>query len=639
MNFRKDINGLRAIAVIAVVLFHFNASWMPGGFAGVDVFFVISGFLMTSIIIRGFERERFSIISFYLARASRIIPALAALCFVLLVFGWFFLIPSEFQLLGKHAGSSIGFISNIAYWRESGYFDAISHEKWLLHTWSLSVEWQFYLIYPVLLVVMQKIMSVKRIKIVLLIGTILGFIYCVYITYSSPNFAYYFLPSRAWEMMLGGIAYLYPLDISSNRKKMTQWLGFFLILGSYIFISKENIWPGYLALIPCFGAFLILQANQNDSLLTSNIVFQKLGYWSYSIYLWHWPLTVYYYESSGGNHSPIIYIILSVLLGWLSYKYIECIKLHKIEKITFINLLKFKPLHYVLVISFSSIIIFISNGVNWKFRAAANSPDALYLKKYQKENYVSKYVNIEYKQECNFFDGNKAKINDIPDSCINNGEGGIFLWGDSHAQALSYGLRSTFTETVFNQVATSGCRPLVKEDILTKSEFKIACDKSNTKAKNAILQIKPKIIILAQKLEHDKNNYFEIKNYLDSNNINASILLIGPVPQWRPSLPKAIVKRHFNPSERYIKDVYFVEETLSINSILKERYSDSKINYISIIDALCNDNNKCLAKIDDKNTPLIWDYGHLSLEGSMYIAQTVISSKIKKILLEEMASK
>lgn len=182
-TFRHDINGLRAIAVIAVVLFHFNPSWVPGGFAGVDVFFVISGFLMTGIIFRGLEQNNFSILKFYVARANRIIPALAVLCSVLLVVGWFYLTPLEYKALGKHAASSITFLSNITYWREAGYFDTSSHEKWLLHTWSLSVEWQFYIIYPIILVLLSKLFSIKTIKSILLAGTILGFIFCVVATY------------------------------------------------------------------------------------------------------------------------------------------------------------------------------------------------------------------------------------------------------------------------------------------------------------------------------------------------------------------------------------------------------------------------------------------------------------------------
>ena len=165
MQFRKDINGLRAIAVIGVVLFHFNPSWMPGGFAGVDVFFVISGFLMTKIIFRGLEQDSFSVLKFYVARANRIIPALSLLCLVLLSVGWLFLSPLEYRALGKHIVSSITFISNIIYWTESGYFDAASQGKWLLHTWSLSLEWQFYIIYPLILVAMKQFLSLKIMKV------------------------------------------------------------------------------------------------------------------------------------------------------------------------------------------------------------------------------------------------------------------------------------------------------------------------------------------------------------------------------------------------------------------------------------------------------------------------------------------
>ena len=156
MQFRRDINGLRAIAVVAVVLFHFIPNSLKGGFAGVDVFFVISGFLMTSIIIGKLESNTFSLISFYNARFKRIVPALLVLSTVLLVLGWFVLLNVEYEQLSKHIFSSLMFISNITYWLESGYFEAASHEKLLLHTWSLSVEWQFYLIYPVALILLNK---------------------------------------------------------------------------------------------------------------------------------------------------------------------------------------------------------------------------------------------------------------------------------------------------------------------------------------------------------------------------------------------------------------------------------------------------------------------------------------------------
>jgi peptidoglycan/LPS O-acetylase OafA/YrhL len=177
--FRKDINGLRALAVIAVVIFHFKPTWMEGGFAGVDVFFVISGFLMTGIIFRSLELNDFSVLKFYVARANRIIPALALLCIFLLLMGMIILTPNEYKELGKHVVGSIGFFSNILYWSESGYFDSASHDKWLLHTWSLSVEWQFYIIYPLVIFLLHKFISIKYLKLLILIGAITSFILCI----------------------------------------------------------------------------------------------------------------------------------------------------------------------------------------------------------------------------------------------------------------------------------------------------------------------------------------------------------------------------------------------------------------------------------------------------------------------------
>ena len=631
MKFRKDINGLRAIAVIAVVLFHFNASWLPGGFAGVDVFFVISGFLMTGIIFRGIEQENFSILKFYTARANRIIPALAILCLALLLFGWFFLTPLDYKALGKHTVSSISFLSNITYWRESGYFDAESHEKWLLHSWSLSAEWQFYIIYPIVLVVIRKFMSLKAMKATILAGTILGFVFCVIATYKWPNPSYYLLPTRAWEMMIGGIAYLYPFKLQDRRKKLVEWFGLALIFSSYFLISKDNIWPGYLAFFPVLGSFFIIQAQRNDSFFTSNILFQKLGAWSYSIYLWHWPLVVaiYYFAL----HDIFIYfgIILSVLLGFFSNKYIETIKFRNDFSSVF-DYLKCKPIYFSLFTGFTGGYMFIANGIENPMRSINTSEEAQYISKYHRDNY-KKYLTEAYNLQCDFFDGDSytAKINDIPKKCTSNGEGGIFIWGDSHAQALYYGFRTSFPNTNINQVASSACRPLIKEDDKTSGEFKIACDRSNYMAKKEILKIMPKVIILAQRIDHDQNDYNEILEYLHENNLKSKLILVGPVPQWQLSLPNIIAKRHFNIDERRFVDSSFVDAVFKINSNLHMKYENSDIEYISIIDKLCNKKG-CVAKIDNKNTPLVWDYGHLSLDGSKYVVENIVKGVIEDYL-------
>lgn len=371
MKFRKDINGLRSIAVIAVVLFHFNSSWLPGGFVGVDVFFVISGFLMTGIIFRGIEQDNFSILKFYVARANRIIPALAMLCFALLIFGWLCLTPLDYKTLGKHVGSSMGFLSNITYWKESGYFDAASHEKWLLHTWSLSAEWQFYIIYPLILVAMKKIMSLNSIKVAILIGTFLGFIFCIVVSYKWPNPAYYLLHTRAWEMMLGAVAYLYPFKLNDNRKKTFEFIGLALIIVSAVFITKENAWPGYLALVPVLGAFLLIQADRKNSTITGNVVFQKLGGMSYSIYLWHWPFVVAIYYYSLNSYFIYIGLVLSILFGFISNKYIERIRFRS----DFSNIYQYykcKPIYLSFLIGALGSIVFLSKGFEDRFTLNGN---------------------------------------------------------------------------------------------------------------------------------------------------------------------------------------------------------------------------------------------------------------------------
>lgn len=447
LQFRKDINGLRAIAVVAVVLFHFNASWMPGGFAGVDVFFVISGFLMTGIIFRGIEQEKFSILKFYIARANRIIPALAVLCLVLLIFGWFYLTPYDFKLLGKHVASSIGFLSNIIYWSESGYFDTASHGKWLLHTWSLSVEWQFYIIYPIILVGLRKFISVKAMKATILIGTILGFAFCVIATYKFPNGSYYLLPTRAWEMMIGGVAYLYPFALQEKRKKLVERFGLVLIVGSYFLISKENPWPGYFAVLPVLGSFLVIQAQRNDSIITSNLALQKLGAWSYSIYLWHWPLVVAIYYFSLNDMFIYLGITLSVLLGFLSNKYIEKIDF-KNDFGDVISYLKFKPLYMVLVVGAIGAVTFIENGF-------------IKLAPYEYQYLINNAKPSPYRNKCHI-----NEYQDPAESCEYFGND--ILWatfGDSHSTEIAYALaeKLKIDDVGLKHFSFSGCRPSYQE--------------------------------------------------------------------------------------------------------------------------------------------------------------------------------
>lgn len=321
-NFRYDINGLRAIAVLSVLLFHFSPNLLPGGFAGVDVFFVISGFLMTSIIFRGFENKKFSYLQFVINRAKRIVPALLTVTIVLLIAGYLTLGQDAYKLLGKHARDSLLFISNITYAKENGYFDVSSTYKLLLHTWSLSVEWQFYLIYPAILLILKRFTTIQTLKILIIIFLCISLALSVYITYKNPTNGYFQFYTRAWEMMLGGIAFLYPIHSCHKRYSLILELaGLTLITSAFFMINHTVLWPGYMAIIPVFGTYLCILAH-NQSTILKFYPINKIGLWSYSIYLVHWPL-LSFGTILGWNLSISAYLSLTLLLSIILYYTIE----------------------------------------------------------------------------------------------------------------------------------------------------------------------------------------------------------------------------------------------------------------------------------------------------------------------------
>ena len=296
-QFRTDINGLRAYAVILVVLFHFKVLGFSAGFLGVDIFFVISGYLMSKIIIEKLNENNFTFFDFYLSRALRIIPALFFLILFITILGWFIFIPEDFKNFSKDARYSLTFLSNNLYYRQAGdYFAANTHDKALLHTWSLSVEWQFYLIFPILLVAFQKFIQPKKLMglflILLFSASLLS---SIIITPKDSIYAFFSLTTRAWELIAGGLVYYYFKNFEPSLLigNSIFSLGTLLIVLSLIIFNTETTWPSYSALLPVMGTMCILIANQQNCILTSSKPIQWLGNCSYSIYLWHWPISFF----------------------------------------------------------------------------------------------------------------------------------------------------------------------------------------------------------------------------------------------------------------------------------------------------------------------------------------------------------
>jgi len=391
LKFRTDINGLRALAVAFVVIFHFDESLLQGGFVGVDIFFVISGFLMTSIVLTKLEINSLSIWRFYLSRANRILPALIFLCVFWLVVGYFWFSLIDYKALAKDSITSILFLSNFFYWKTSGYFAAASNEKFLLHTWSLSVEWQFYLVYPIVLSLLYRFWGIAVTRVALIIGLIMSLFLSIYFSQSHSVPSYFLLPTRAWEMLLGGIAFVYPFSLSRSTRRLTNGIGLALMLLSCIIISSEVAWPGYMALLPCFATYLVIVSNEQDSLITKNLIVQMLGRWSYSIYLWHWPIvTVGYYYSF--QNWFVMGVVLSITAGALSYHFVESINFS--NNIPLRNFYKAKPFVLCIPVVFVCTYILVNDGVTTRFSSERKAINLQALNAVRDLHYPSANLNI-----------------------------------------------------------------------------------------------------------------------------------------------------------------------------------------------------------------------------------------------------
>ena len=339
-EFRSDINALRAIAVLAVVFFHFGVPGFAGGFAGVDVFFVIAGYLITGQIVQRCASGRFSLRSFYLNRLRRIFPALALVCVVWLLWAWHHVLPRDLTYQARHAAAALFFVSNQAFAGERGYFDPTAFSKPLLHTWSLSVEAQFYLFLPLVLLALQRLQRWLRAPLrsaltvtALAVALVASLAWCILLSRATPGAAFYLLLTRAWELLAGGLLALWqrqrtPPPALANAGAV---LALSVLLGSLCLLNESLAWPGYWTVLPVSAAVLFL-AMQDAPLLRALLrlrPLQWLGDISYSLYLWHWPLLLYLrdYEATRGHALQpaelLALMVMSLLTAAASWKWIE----------------------------------------------------------------------------------------------------------------------------------------------------------------------------------------------------------------------------------------------------------------------------------------------------------------------------
>ena len=331
LAYRRDIDGLRAVAVLAVVLFHFGVPGVTGGFVGVDVFFVISGFLITSIIWRERQAGHFSFVDFWARRARRILPALFVMMAATLAVGWFLLAPKDYEELGRSVHYQAIFTSNLLFSRQHGYFEAASDIKPLLHTWSLAVEEQFYIIFPLLLTLLVS--RLKHWRLALFAILLVSFGMSVWAVSHAPQKAFFLLHMRAWELLAGAMLAVMPLRDWRASPALAQGvslLSMALILIAVFGFDSTTPFPGAAALLPVLGVVGLIWANGQHvtwvGRLLSSRVMVGLGLISYSWYLWHWPVFVYASYAAVDGLSPLelgALMLLSLVLGYLSWRFVE----------------------------------------------------------------------------------------------------------------------------------------------------------------------------------------------------------------------------------------------------------------------------------------------------------------------------
>ena len=334
MHYRGEIDGLRTLAVVPVILFHAGIRTFSGGFVGVDVFFVISGYLITSILISELQSGTFSILKFYERRARRIQPALFAVMFVSLPFAWFLLPPGDMESFAQSLVAVSLFSSNFLFWHQAGYFDTATELKPLIHTWSLAVEEQFYLFFPLLLLLTWRFGKSRVLWIMAAVSS-LSLLTAHYGARHFPGFAYFLLPTRAWELAIGAsIAFYYSEhNIKRHNRWVAQWgslIGLLLVAYSVFAFDKETPFPGVYALVPTLGAALIIVFATHETWvgrLLGSKPFVGLGLLSYSAYLWHQPIFSFarfgILDESQDTMLMLCLAVISVVLGYLSWRFIE----------------------------------------------------------------------------------------------------------------------------------------------------------------------------------------------------------------------------------------------------------------------------------------------------------------------------
>jgi peptidoglycan/LPS O-acetylase OafA/YrhL len=608
MKYRNDIAGLRAVAVLPILLFHAGVTALPGGFIGVDIFFVISGFLITSIICREMDSGVFSQVEFYRRRVARIVPALSLVLISTLVAGYFLLLPFEMRDLGKSVASAALFVSNFFFMVKADYFGGAAESKPLLHTWSLAVEEQFYIFYPIGVFILKR-WAPKMLKPVLCAGVISSLALAFLLNYVKPDAAFYLIPARAWELGAGGLIALnfFPAINSKGTKQLISVGGLAAIFLGCFLITSELAFPAPWALVPVMGTVLLIAYGQDAITFRflSSPPMTFIGDISYSTYLWHWPVITFYRLLTGNELDLVETVALvsaSIGLAWLTYLLVERPLLKRLRK------------GAALPIALGGLGVLVAIAV----AALLTSMSSDRLGRYPAEigriaSYASYTETQEYKYQ--YFDRDQcleASRNSGASTCMrySTDKRNVLIFGDSHATQYWRAFSEKYTDDNVMKASTSGCRPTVRTYGLEK------CTEMVNFVLAELLRVPAPVqsVVLAGRWRpEDVPLAAETVRKLMRAGIKVTV--IGPMVEYDGEFPLILARARLQGIEP--GDAMRIQKRKAVEAALRPAIEATGATYVSAQDIECP-RGRCILMADDRS-PMHFDYGHLTLGGARYM--------------------
>jgi peptidoglycan/LPS O-acetylase OafA/YrhL len=636
-HYRPDIDGLRAVAVLGVVGFHAFPRWVHSGFVGVDVFFVISGYLISSIIYNALRVGRFSYMEFYVRRIRRIFPALLVVLAASVVFGWLLLLPDEYKQLGREVAAAAGFAANFLFWGQSGYFDTQAAVKPLLHLWSLGIEEQFYLIWPLLVAFLYR--RTRRVAIWIALLMCGSFVVNALGIQDHTSAMFYLPTSRFWELLSGALlAYWATFATASGshrdartNKTVLAWCGVLLLVVSATQINEHSDFPGYWALLPVGGTLCLIASS--GSWVNRVVLGQRavvfIGLISYPLYLWHWVLLAMLkmseYDGAEAPRTPrIIAVLLSVALAWATYELVE--KPIRFGKSTAARSL-WKPATLVasmVLVGIVGLAVDRTDGVAQRYPVEIRP-----LAAFEFDDARRWYTEV---LDGSCFDKDPIDAgSDLGAQCVQPANGRkklLVVWGDSHAASLYPGLRALQMQHADYRLAQftwGGCPPLLDFDTRGVPQ----CRAFNDAALARVTALRPDIVVL----EGDWLRY--VSSYAGEADLAPltrtidrlrdhgvpRIVVFGNLPVWQIPAPRVGMKvwleTHALPQR---SKEYLNLNSLRADDLVRHVIAEHEgVEFVSPIDALCDARGCLLTTNRSSWVPLTLDSSHLTVDGSKYL--------------------